>query len=700
MSRITPEHCSRRAVVYVRQSSPEQVRRNVESRRWQSGMAERARQLGWREVQIIDEDLGRKGDGTVQRSGFEDLLSAVCRVEVGIILAVDATRLARNGREWHTLIEFCGVVGCLIADEQSVYDPAIPTDRAMLGIQGAVSELELSNILQRSLAARRLKAKRGELIHSVPAGYQRVGRDGIEKDPDLRVRSAIELVFRKFSELRSIRQVYLWFLEEKLELPSLLPGYREPYWKLPGYERVRNILSNPIYAGAYAYGRTRKQVSIRDGRKHVAQGHAVAQEDWQVLIKEHHESYLSWDEYEMNQRLIANNSRRSHGSESAGPVRAGEGLLGGLLRCGHCGHRLNVQYHTSGGNSFPRYHCSRDMVKRAANQCIALAARKVDQAIGLAVARALKPIGVEAAILAMEESGQARADAICQKELALERARYEAGRAERQYDAVDPENRQVAGELERRWNDRLAEVRRLDVALEELRAEAVQDGMSAEERRACLALGDDLERAWNHPGAGSEIRKRILRAALVEVVVKVESDWIKLLLHWQGGDHTELAVRRPRFGRGSNVASADIEELVKGLARQLPDESIARLLNRLGHRTGTGKAWSRSIVCSFRNNRRIPVYHAGEQRERDEFTLAEAAERLGVGVRKAYRIIYSGTIPAKQLCKGAPWVISGKDLAALEKAREQPQRPGCAVLEGFDDGRSPLHPVSKVEIAQ
>ena len=692
MTQITPDHLSRRGVVYVRQSSPEQVRRNVESRRWQSGLIQRAKQLGWQDVQIIDEDLGRKGDGTVQRSGFDDLLSAVCRAEVGIILAVDATRLSRNGREWQTLIEFCGVVGCLIADEQSVYDPTIPTDRAMLGIQGAVSELELSNIRRRLLAARRLKAKRGELIHSVPAGYQRVRRDGIEKDPDLRVQRAIELVFRKFSELQSMRQVYHWLLEEDLELPRLLSGHHKPDWKAPTYARVRNILANPTYSGAYAYGRTQSQVTIRDGRTHVRQTHVAAPENWHVLIKEHHEAYISWDVYERNQRLIANNDTRYGGSESTGPVRKGEALLSGLLRCGHCGYKLTVRYHAKHGNSFPRYVCSRNIKRRAVDQCIAFGAKRVDQAIGLAVARALQPIGIEAAVQAIEESGQARADAVHQKALALERSRYEAARAERQYDAVDPENRQVAGELERRWNDRLAEVVRLETSLEEFRAEAAQTEMSAEERRACLSLGSDLEHAWSHPQAGAEIRKRILRAALVEILVKVENDWIRLLPHWQGGDHTELAIPRPRRGQNTNVVAAETAELVKGLARQMPDESVARLLNRLGHRSGTGQPWTKAKVRSYRSNHRIPIFRVEERHERDEFTLSEAAERLGVDHKKAYKMVYRRTLPAVQLCKGAPWVISGKDLAALENARGQPPQPQHAVLEGFYDDESPIPP--------
>ena len=653
---------------------------------WRRG----ARQLGWQSTLVIDEDLGRTGTGGSERPGFERMLSAVCRNEIGVILAVDASRLARNGPEWQTLIEFCGLVGCLLADEQSVFDPRVATDRAMLGIQGVMSELELSNIMRRSMEGLRRKAERGELFLQVAVGYRRAGRDVIEKDPDLRVQAAISLVFERFAELQSIRQVHIWLHQEGLELPTLRSGGEGAVWKPPTYKRVHSILTNPVYAGAYVFGRTGTRVSLRDGRKRVTRGHWVPREDWQVLIKEHHEGYVCWEQYERNQRVIADNRTKMPGVEPRGAVRAGEALLAGLLRCGHCGRRMHVVYCGKGG-SVVRYQCYYGHLNRGEERCISFGGLRVDEAVGREVARVLQPIGVEAALLAIEDDGRARMEAIRQRELALERALHEARRVERQYDAVDPENRQVAGELERRWNARLTEVRQIEAALAASRQEVERSAMSIGEREACLVLGENLERAWFHPWAGPEIRKRILRAVLEEVVARVKDGRIELLLHWRGGDHTELSVRKQATGKHRYTVDVDTERVVTGLARLMPDGAIASLLNRLGRRTGKGKSWTEANVRAFRHYRHIPVFRQGERRQRNEFTLAEAAERLGVSKWAMHRLIRNKQVPATQLCKGAPWVISGVDLAALEDGARTKHRP-YPVLDGFEGMDGPLAP--------
>ncbi len=694
MNRITSEHLSRSAIVYVRQSTMHQVRTHTESREWQYDLKIRAEQLGWPEVTVIDDDLGRSGGGTV-RPGFERMLAAVCRKEVGVILAVDASRLARNGRDWHTLIEFCGLVGCLLADEQTVYDPRLPTDRMLLGMHGAMSELEASNIRKRSEEGTRRKAQRGELFLFAAVGYRRLGRDGIEMDPDLRVREAVSLVFRKFRELQSVRQIHLWLVQEGIELPISQPGQDRVHWKLPVYSRVHKILTNPVYAGAYVFGRHENRVSIRDGRKHVTRGHTVVREHWKVLKKDNHSGYIGWDEFEANQRVISDNASKFYPRGSRGAVRSGEALLAGLLRCGHCGQRLRVAYTGSRSDIFG-YTCRSGHLTHGAKKCISFGGRRVDEAIGGEIARVLQPVGVDAALRAIEDNAWETSETTRQTELALERARYEADRAWRQYNSVDFENRQVAVELERRWNERLIAVQEIEATLSRLRNKEERQGMSAEERAACLALGEDLERAWTHERVTPEVRKRILRAALEEVIARIEGNWIKLLLHWRGGDHTEISVRRGATGQHRYTSDAQTVKIVSELERLMPDGSIAALLNRLGRKTAKGNSWNAANVRSFRSYRKIPVYRDGERQERNEFTLAETAERLGVGESTVHRLIKKKLLPARQVCKGAPWVISGADLDCLD-IRPQPDALQRSLFDCLEPEAGPLssNPVNK-----
>src|ERR1700723_1097473 len=302
MSRIAAEHVAREAIVYVRQSTVDQVNNNGESRRRQYGLVERARQLGWGKVSVIDDDLGRSGSG-VSRPGFEKLLAAICEGRVGGVVSIEASRLARNGRDWHTLLEFCGLVGTVIIDEDGIYDPRHPNDRLLLGMKGTMNELELSHFRQRSQEALKQKARRGALVLGVAAGYVKVGRDRIEKNPDQRVQGALQLVFEKFAEFQSARQVHIWLRDEGIELPvkSRDGEARGIVWRLPAYNIVHNILTNPIYAGAYAFGRTTSKVSVEQERKRVRRGVHRPMAEWDVLIKDHHAGYITWEEFERNQ---------------------------------------------------------------------------------------------------------------------------------------------------------------------------------------------------------------------------------------------------------------------------------------------------------------------------------------------------------------------------------------------------------------
>ena len=678
MDRISADHLSRQAFVYIRQSTPDQLKYNHESRRRQYGLTFRARRLGWPEPVVIDEDLGRSGGGTA-RPGFERLLLAICEGRVGIVLAVEASRFARNGRDWHTLLEFCGLVGCLLADEEGIYDPRLPNDRLLLGMIGTLSELELSTLRQRSLEALRQKARRGELFMSVAVGYVKVQRDRIVKDPDRRVQEAISLVFRKFAEFQSIRQVHLWLRQEEVLLPAVTVDgdTRRIVWKLPVYNTIYRQLTNPVYGGAYAFGRTETRVTVEAGRKRVSRGHRRDREAWDVLIVDHHEGYVSWHEFERNQRLIADNANYK-GLMARGAVRHGDALLAGLLRCGHCGRRLHVSYSGRVGYCV-RYSCQGAHLNHGTRRCISFGGVRVDAAVAEEVLRLLSPVGIEAAVEAVAMREDEVAETRRQAELALTQARYEADLARRQYDAVDPQNRLVAAELESRWNDRLSEVAKQEERVAALAA-VQPDALSREEKDRLLALGDELETVWEHPGATAQTRKRILRAVLEEIVATSAEGRIELLLHWRGGDHTRLSVARNRTGQNRWSASAEVVDLIRGLARQQPDSAIAATLNRLGKRTGRGNSWTEARVRSFRNQHGIGVYRPGEMEERGELTLTETAAKLGVSTMTVLRLISAGTITARQLCKGAPWSIPRAQITRLENMQGR--------IVGYNDPRT------------
>jgi DNA invertase Pin-like site-specific DNA recombinase len=659
--KITPDHLARGAFIYIRQSTVDQLANNHESRLRQYGLADRARALGWTDVTVIDDDLGRSGSG-VSRPGFERLLAAICEGRVGAVFAIEASRLARNGRDWHTLIEFCGLVGTVIVDEDGTYEPRHPNDRLLLGMKGTMSELELSLLRARSMEALKQKARRGELFFAVAVGYVKVGRDKIEMDPDLRVREAIGLVFTRFAEMQSIRQVFLSLRGDQIALPyinSKNSGQHQLLWKLPVYATVNNLLTNPVYAGAYAFGRTGSRVMIENGRKRILRGYRKDRSDWAVLLVDHHEGYLSWPDYERNQRLIADNAN-GKGMMVRGAVRKGEALLAGLLRCGHCGRRLLVSYNGTKGD-VGRYNCDATRSNPGADPCISFGALRVDEAVGAEIVRLLQPLGVEAAVHAITECEHQSGEKQRQLELALEQARYEAARARRQYDTVDPDNRLVAGELERRWNTALAAVRALEEELEALLRQRPA-ALSAEERQRLLQMGADLEAAWHHPAANAVTRKRIVRVVLREVVARVEDDQIQLLLHWQGGDHTRLTVRKNRRGQTRWSVEPETMELIRACARLMPDKAIAGLLNRTGKRTGRLNGWTQSRVRSFRNTHGIAVYADGEWAERGEVTLTEAARMLNLNPLTVLRQIHAGIIPAEQYCKGAPWVIKRRSI--------------------------------------
>jgi len=527
-----------------------------------------------------------------------------------------------------------------------------------------MSELELSLFRQRSQEALRQKASRGALILGVAAGYVKVGRDRIEKNPDQRAREALQLVFSKFAEFQSVRQVHIWLRDEGIELPvkSRDGEARGIVWRLPAYNIVHNILTNPIYAGAYAFGRTTSKVSVEQGRKRVRRGVHRPMTEWDVLIKDHHAGYITWEEFERNQGVIANNATGKGSAAVKGAVRRGELLLPGLLRCGHCGRKLHVSY----SGKLGRYSCYGARTNHGTARCISISGLSIDSAVGAEVLRVLKPLGIEAAVKAIETQTGRTSAAQRQLDLSLQQARYEAAHARRQYDAVDPANRLVAAELERRWNDALQTVHRIEGEIASIVATRPPP-LGERERQELMRLGADLELAWSHPAATAATRKRILRAALNEIVVRKEGPVINMVVHWRGGDHTALQVklRLNAAGRHHWPPPEDAIALVRQLARLMPDRQIARLLNRSGKSTGYGNGWTEQRVRSFRNHHDIAVYRDGEWADRGEITLDAAAQTIGVAKMTALRMIRRGDLKGRQACKGAPWVIKAEDVAAF-----------------------------------
>ena len=420
-------------------------------------------------------------------------------------------------------------------------------------------------------------------------------------------------------------------------------------------------MQNPVYAGAYAYGRTRTQVHLAQGRKQVSRTKRRAPADWRVLITDHHDGYIGWDEYQRIQTLLAHNAV-GRGDAVRGAVRSGQALLVGLLRCGHCGRKLHVEYPTQGHT---RYACMSSRLDPEGVCCVRSNGLQADEIISGAVLRCLSPLGIEAALAALQAHQDTEDERIRQKSLALEQARYEAVRAQRQYDAVDATNRLVAAELERRWNAALRTQADIEKELETLRQERPHR-ISEQQQHTLLALGGDLRRLWEHPQSPPELKKRILRTVLTEIVVTANGSEVQLLLHWRGGDHTQVRFKKVRTGQHRFVTDANTIDLVRGLARLQPDAMIASILNRIGHRTAHGERWTARSVCALRHRHAIEVYAAGEWRQRGEVTLEEAAAMLKVNPTTVTKWIRGGRLRATQLCPNAPWVLQQSDVESLQ----------------------------------
>jgi len=685
--KITEAHRRLRAIVYVRQSSPGQVQNNHESRALQYALRERAIELGWPagSVEVVDEDLARSGSSTDGRLGFKDLVAEVGLGRVGLILGREVSRLARNNADWYQLLDLCTLTGTLVADADGIYCPGNFNDRLVLGLKGTMAEAELHLIRTRLGDGLRNKAKRGELEQNLPVGLDRDESGAITLSADEQVRHAIERVLCLWRRLGSARQVVMELVAEGQRLPRRTVGQRRVRWVRASYGAVHDFLTNPEYAGAFVYGRTRTEKYLADGRvrRRTVQ---VPVEQWSVCIPDHHPGYVSWDEYLAGrERLRANVIRRGEGG---GAAREGTALLQGLVRCGRCGRRMQVAYSGTNGR-VPRYACVRaHHLHGVAHACQSLGGVRMEKAVAAAFLEAVTPAGIRASAEAIEELEQAHEERLAGQRLAVERAQFEADRAQRQYDACEPENRLVARTLEGRLEQTLGELERERRKLAELESRRPEPLTSAE-RQALAQIAKDLPRLWAAETTTDRDRKELLRTLISEIVVTVTDTprRAEVEICWEGGARTQLTVPLVHRGVESTRTPDDTVELIRQLAAHSNDRQIAAILNKQGRRTGTGLPFTDPRVKFLRQKHGI---RAAPPPNPDSglFTIEQAAAELGVNHTTIYRWLRAGLLPGEQTTVHAPWRIRLTDEIRARFVPDVPddylplddaaQRLGCA----------------------
>jgi DNA invertase Pin-like site-specific DNA recombinase/predicted DNA-binding transcriptional regulator AlpA len=676
LTKINTTHLSRRAYVYLRQSSPAQVEHNRESTARQYALVTKAAELGWpaQQVLVIDEDLGVSGSGIIERSGFARLTAEVALGHVGIVLGLEVSRLARNNAEWYRLLDLCGVTDTLIGDADGIYHPAMFNDRLVLGLKGTMSEAELHILRARLLGGIRNKAARGELRRGLPVGLVWGEEDGeVRLHPDAAVTSAIRTIFARFAELGSVRRVWLWLRSEGLTFPMQTHYGAAIRWIDPSYTAIYHVLTNPVYAGAYVYGKSRRQITLDATGRRKRQIRKLPRSEWSVLIPEHHTGFIDWATYEANRsRIAANAHPQPH--HSGGAVREGSALLQGLATCGACGRRLRTHY--TGRTASPGYHCAgKNIVDGRGIYCLSVGAVQIDGAVACAVLAALAPAGLEAALAAAERLEANREDALTQWQLAAERARYEAQCAERRYRAVDAENRLVARGLESEWEQRLRELEQTKTELARRERERPR-ALSAEDRRRLLALGADLQNVWEAATATARDRKELLRTLLEEVIVTVfkAEQRARLTLRWRGGSLTDIDLDLPRQKPAIVRTDEDTIALVRRLAAHYPDAVIAGILNRQDRKTAYRHRFTANHVGNLRRHWKIPRFEPASTRPEGELlTIKQAAAVLGIATSTVHRWLNDGFIAGEQLTPAAPWRIRlTEDLRARFVDEEPP----------------------------
>lgn len=663
--KVQPYHLNKIAYLYLRQSTPQQLIDHQESLRVQLRLKDKLEELGFGDrIEVVDSDLGKSAAGYMERKGFNYIMTNVCHERAGAVASWEASRLARSHFEWQNLIRFCKVSWTLVIDESGIYDPTNLDDMAMLGIKAALSEYELNLLVKRAQAGILEKASRGELYRLVPSGYYLTGDNKLELDPNDRVRATVQLVFDKFDQEGSARQVLLWFVDNHIEFPKVSSqgGNRQMIWEPPGYSTIYGVLTNPIYAGAYVYGRTKTKTIIRDNQLVKTSGHPVAQQDWTECHLDHHQGYISWERFVNNRQRLGENAGRNSAC-CKGAARMGSSLLAGLIHCGHCGRRLAVKYSGRQGKSV-RYVCPGAQSRgQALGQCFSISARKLERAIVREVLQTIQPAGITAALEAEQQLSTAKSDRQRWLQLELEQARYEADRRERQFNAVEPENRLVIRELQALWDQALNKVERLEQDLK--REQENHRPIDESQRQQLYSLATDLVRLWELPSTDDRTKTRIIRTVIEDIVAKSsdDSEWHGVTIHWVGGIHSEIRVKKNKRGDNGRATSQEAVGLIKQLAVITDDSDIARVLNRCGVKTGTGQSWNQSRVKWIRQQYKIPAFSPTSHHQSGLLNLGQTADQLAVSPDTVMRLIKAGVIKARQIVRHAPWMIHQSELA-------------------------------------
>lgn len=674
--KITIAHLSRCAYIYIRQSTVEQVRHHLESQRLQYQLVELAHEYGWPNPEIIDEDLGRSGCGTVSRPGFMRLLSAVAKEQVGAIFCLEASRLTRNPREWSQLIEFYSYFNTLIIDTGGIHDPQNQGERMVFGIQGAVFEFETSTFRQRAHSAIRAKAERGEFYTNLPAGYELTpDKKNCINDPNQQVQEALHFIFDKFQQLGSARSVVACLQNENIAVPCRC-GAGKIFWKVPTASLLKKILTNPIYAGAYAYGRSQTVIRIVDDLP-AKSSCELPRDQWKVLIKDHHPPYITWDQYMSNQnRLLQNQNKR--GPRVKGAPKHGSALLTGLLHCQRCGQKFRVLYSAATGRT-PRYVCIGQENKGQPENCLSFAGATLEQLVTKLVFQVVEPAAIAAAEQATSLLEQQKNEKIRLVRNQLSQAQYEAVRCFEQYNLVDPKNRLVAQNLETSWNQSLEKQKQLEQQLHQL--EQVYQPLSAADRQAIQQLAQNLPATWYHPAADNRIKKRILQTLIEAIWVKnTPENQLEITIHWTGGVHTQHHLQRRQSPRRPNYLQPDTENIIRALAEIETDADIARNLNLVKIQTAGGKNWTENSVRDFRHRHKIPVFNPMEYQKKGWVNNVRHTLKIVLHFCKIKRQVMPESLPDKNI-----QVQAYRASVVIYKMDFRQKRAGMTVI-GTDDG--------------
>ncbi len=678
-SKVTAAHLGRDAYVYVRQSTLTQMREHTESLERQYELASRAQTLGWppQQVIVVDDDLGRSGADATAREGFKQLVAEVGLGKVGIILGIEVSRLARNNADWYQLLDLCALTDTLIADGDGLYHPGDFNDRLVLGLKGTMSEAELHLIRHRLTAGLLHKAAKGELRQGLPVGLVYDETDRVVLDPDEAVVAAIVTVFRRFDELGSARQVMLSMIEDSLLIPRRPGRSRRIRWAPASYPAIHDFLTNPAYAGAFVFGRRRDDKRLDANGRLIIRTRELPRSEWAVLIPDHHPGFVTWERYERIQDQLRANWRppRGHGG---GAVREGTALLQGRVRCGRCGRMMQVGYSGTTGDT-PRYICGRSKQLYGGERgCQSVGGRRLENRVLDEVFAMLEPASLTATAKALAEADANHRRHVAAFELAVERARFEADRARRQFDAVEPENRLVARTLERSLEAALVAQRQAEANLATQRLR--QPTRLTDEETAWLArAGADVRAVFYAPSTTWRERKQLLRAVIDEVVVTVAEParHAEVNIVWEGGAATSFGLDLNKTGKHFRTTDEDTVDLVRRLAERYDDKTIAAILSKQRRRTGTGLAFTKNRVKTLRVSRGIPAYKpppAVTPTGDDELvvSITRAENLLGVSRVTLYRWLNNGFIDGEQLTPGGPWHIRITDTLRRRIVSEVP----------------------------